>query len=1848
MSESIQRRSGKQSEENHDEKEGMVCIWQGYMGDLGIKTYPVFSTRKVKKVAVGGNHLLFLTADLEVFSCGQNDHGQLGHGEFDGEVTEPKVIKDLSDKDVVDIECGKNHSAVVTASGQVYCWGQSGHGQCAVSNTAAVTSPHQTIIIDESKCCEHGIPLAEGHVTIAMVGCGAEHTVALSTSGEVWVWGSGIQLGLGEVTQTDVPKRVEVLRERTVLSVCCGDYHTLALVEKSEKDGIRRKKKTQEATEIQTQKYFPPLCKKCNKEIYTYTDTNDTCIIDSEHLCRESSEETCRSNTSSLVTGTDIGSSMSSCPDVQSPEEVRNSGYSLSQESIHSEKELDVSLDSKDTVVEASGHSCVAVDELDQDLPEEADAGGRRSRAAVRDDLKQERADSENREDVKVAKISTVSLDEHPQSKKSDSEQRIDSISLADAKTSEVSDSSKGAGEDKESDANLPVTSEKEEAVWRRAVSLEEERQREQDLSEEHIRLQRSKSFLDEKEAREYLAKQFEDESIEKETSSSQGFQIRSTIQNLIPYPTNMMESMKTMTSKALTNMQTIAENLPFVSGPNLDLVNVPVDAETITGVAETEMSVQEKAMVTSNSSLEISSPGHEEMQESSFIEMMNQDISVLSPDSADSTPVREWTPEEEEEVQANRKSKSVRTLWAKEDQLDKRLSQDSLKGSDSSVTVEAIRKVSLDTEVWSWGHNQKGQLGQGDQVNRTKPCCVKMFSSRCVLKLTAGAYHTLALTSVAQVYSWGLNSYGQLGHNENSASPNRVKFMRGYYVWDIAAGDSHSLFLTDSSGMKPDVFYCGKQPSADVYAAVNKTPVPNALSVLKKTGWLKSLSSRGDNCACLLSDPTVALPALYELAAIQRGFYYHLNRIKMDLLKPLSSHAFYTSLDVYPYKSALQNLLASFYVLTKNVGEQIGEMTVMIREGLKLTDASQFKNYSEPIDMTQKYSRFLADFIAIGGFEYCAKNGSAFFEKIQGKFPDLILEKKVDKSLWAINCRKVMMFPLQRLKDFCRHLSKLTDSLVQDSVAHKLLKKSVLNWESLKMTTLNEIVIADQTKAFWEGCNQKLADTLRIPSRRLLRDSKNHPVSIPSAGRFSSHLLLLFNDIFVHVQYNLNQVLPLETVWVEVPPSESDSAQQVGIIVTSPEDTVDLIAASPAEKAEWVMALNSAINKVLSNQKSSPSGRRGSVERLTPPLIRHAKYSFVKNGVFKDATYSGSWLNGKLHGYGELKWNDGRTYIGMFKQGLQHGHGVMTIPKGNNSTVCMEGEWKDGKLNGYGSIRYTNGDCYEGYFKDGQKFGHGTYRQGRHMSSNASIHIGEWLADKRHGYGVQDDILRGEKYMGMWNDDVRHGKGIVVTLDGMYFEGTFSANKLTGFGLMLTEDNSCYEGQFAGITQLQGNGTLTLPTGDKLEGYFNGSWNEDLKFNGTFVKATSPLHVERRSSHLLGIKSNVYGKLSVPAEHKWADIFRHCCSLLGYKGDGKSNSDKAWESVAVILNSGRKHLKEMEKCSPHKLRHQSISLESLETIPVHNTGNLTMENYHQIKEYLQKAFDTTFHPLGKLMENLVDVFRAAYIGVGAHPRLLHHAIEEVKSYVQRIYSVVRILFPDLPLNGGPILIFREMSSRDGLPKTTEEAQKFFQQPTRQMEEESISEIMTAAGLLYPLLLPKIYPPLFDLYALYNDKDDEKYWERVLKLNRQGDMALMAYLGIEQKFWLIDEELFHDKGQKLSQLRDFCYASAVDTLQQLSTAFSPIEKLKVLEKTFLEITSTVQSSLSEDHMWCMDDLFPIFQFVVVRSKIRHLGAEIHMIDDLIEHHMEYGELGLMSTTLKACYFQIQNEKMPHH
>ena len=77
-----------------------------------------------------------------------------------------------------------------------------------------------------------------------------------------------------------------------------------------------------------------------------------------------------------------------------------------------------------------------------------------------------------------------------------------------------------------------------------------------------------------------------------------------------------------------------------------------------------------------------------------------------------------------------------------------------------------------------------------------------------------------------------------------------------------------------------------------------------------------------------------------------------------------------------------------------------------------------------------------------------------------------------------------------------------------------------------------------------------------------------------------------------------------------------------------------------------------------------------------------------------------------------------------------------------------MTGSYKNIGIIIFIKYRYANGDVYEGYCKDSRKHGHGVLKQGKLTARGpgplASIYIGEWVNDKKNGYGVLDDINKG------------------------------------------------------------------------------------------------------------------------------------------------------------------------------------------------------------------------------------------------------------------------------------------------------------------------------------------------------------------------------------------------------------------------------------------------------------------------------------------------------------------------
>ena len=70
---------------------------------------------------------------------------------------------------------------------------------------------------------------------------------------------------------------------------------------------------------------------------------------------------------------------------------------------------------------------------------------------------------------------------------------------------------------------------------------------------------------------------------------------------------------------------------------------------------------------------------------------------------------------------------------------------------------------------AWSWGNNEHGQLGQGDQRNRRMPTPIAGTGpgGHTIVMVSLGGRHTLLLTSQGQVLACGDNSDGQCAQGE-------------------------------------------------------------------------------------------------------------------------------------------------------------------------------------------------------------------------------------------------------------------------------------------------------------------------------------------------------------------------------------------------------------------------------------------------------------------------------------------------------------------------------------------------------------------------------------------------------------------------------------------------------------------------------------------------------------------------------------------------------------------------------------------------------------------------------------------------------------------------------------------------------------------------------------------------------------------------------------------------------------------------------------------------------------------------------------------------------------------------
>ncbi len=65
---------------------------------------------------------------------------------------------------------------------------------------------------------------------------------------------------------------------------------------------------------------------------------------------------------------------------------------------------------------------------------------------------------------------------------------------------------------------------------------------------------------------------------------------------------------------------------------------------------------------------------------------------------------------------------------------------------------------------VYSFGNNNKGQLGHGDFINKSYPKKIDVFYGKNIYYLNAGKNHSALIIKDHELFLWGSNKYGQLG----------------------------------------------------------------------------------------------------------------------------------------------------------------------------------------------------------------------------------------------------------------------------------------------------------------------------------------------------------------------------------------------------------------------------------------------------------------------------------------------------------------------------------------------------------------------------------------------------------------------------------------------------------------------------------------------------------------------------------------------------------------------------------------------------------------------------------------------------------------------------------------------------------------------------------------------------------------------------------------------------------------------------------------------------------------------------------------------------------------------------
>ncbi|CAI2381701.1 unnamed protein product [Moneuplotes crassus] len=142
-----------------------------------------------------------------VYSFGKGSKGQLGLGEHCLLTCFPTKIRELSGVRINKVVCGPRNTLFLSGDNHLF-------------KTNMATCKPQRIFKREL-----------AHLKIVDIAAGSSHFMVLNDEGHVFSWGDNDcgQLGIGEGAKQNIPKRIESLKRIFINRISCGAVHSMAL-----------------------------------------------------------------------------------------------------------------------------------------------------------------------------------------------------------------------------------------------------------------------------------------------------------------------------------------------------------------------------------------------------------------------------------------------------------------------------------------------------------------------------------------------------------------------------------------------------------------------------------------------------------------------------------------------------------------------------------------------------------------------------------------------------------------------------------------------------------------------------------------------------------------------------------------------------------------------------------------------------------------------------------------------------------------------------------------------------------------------------------------------------------------------------------------------------------------------------------------------------------------------------------------------------------------------------------------------------------------------------------------------------------------------------------------------------------------------------------------------------------------------------------------------------------------------------------------------------------------------------------------------------------------------------------